>query len=154
MASGGLRLKVSIQGADEVIRACAKLPADARKELSAEAFDIAKVVTDRIKAAGRADSRQSARAARSVREVKAGAWPAIQAGNAGARPFLFGSEFGMTRHSGWYARGRYRSSTGRQFRPHLGSGSYWFFRTAESLQPYIESEWHKAADAVVRKWGA
>jgi hypothetical protein len=155
MAGPTLRLNVRISGANEVLRALQGLPKDADRELQAEAFDISKSLADRIKAAGRADTRQSARAARSVREVKAGAWPAITAGGTkGSRPFLFGSEFGMTRKSGWYRKRRYFDSAGSQFRPHLGSGSYWFFKTAEREQPWIASEWHKAADAVVRKWSA
>lgn len=155
MAGPKLRLNVRISGANEVLKALGDLPRDADRELSAEAFDIAKSVTDWIKIAARNDTRQSARAATSVREVKAGAWPAISAGGTKrANGVLFGSEFGMTRRSGWYARGRYRDSLGRQFRPHMGSSSYWFFRTVEREQPWIESQWHQAADAVVRKWGA
>ena len=155
MAKGGLKLPVRIEGADEVIRALTKLPTDARRELSNEAFDISKSLTDRIKIAGRAQGGQARRAAGTVREVRAGAWPAVQASNTGrARGLLFASEFGMTRRSGWYARGRYFASEGRQYRPHLGRGSYWFFRTAEAMAGWIEREWHKAADATVRRWSA
>jgi hypothetical protein len=146
--------KVSIEGADEVLRAFDKLPRDAESELREQAFDIAKVLADRIKAGGRAHSRQAARAASTVKEVK-GRWPAIQASNTGrAKGLLFGSEFGMTRHSGWYNKGRYRDSTGHQFGPHLGGGSYWFFKTATALQPYVADQWREVADNVVRKWGA
>lgn len=147
---------VSIRGADEVLRAFDKLPKDAESELRAQAFDIAKVLADRIKIAGRALSkpRQAARAASTVREVK-GAFPTIQASNTGrAHGLLFGSEFGMNRKSGWYRHRRYFPSRGYQFAPHLGGGSYWFFRTAEAMQPYVESEWRKVADTVVRKWSA
>jgi hypothetical protein len=150
-----LRLRVRIEGADEVIRACQALGPIAEQELQAQAFDIAISLADKIKYAAQADSRQSARASRTVREVKAGAWPAISASNTGrAKGLLFASEFGMTRKSGWYRKRRYFDSAGRQFRPHLGRGSYWFFKTAEREQPWVESQWLAAADAVVRRWSA
>lgn len=150
-----IRLAVSIEGANEVLRAFDKIPRDADTELREQAFDIAKVVADRIKAAGRAHSRQAARAASTVREVR-GQWPTIEASNTGrARGLLFGSEFGQDRHTGWYARARYSDSSGYQFGgPHLGGGSYWFFRSAQEMQPYVEAEWRKVADSVVRKWSA
>ena len=150
-----LRLRVRIQGADQIIRALRQLGPIAEQELKDQARDIAETLADRIYYAGRADSRQSARAAATVRAVNGGHWPAIRASNTGrARGLLFASEFGMTRKSGWYARRRYFNSAGRQFRPHLGSGSYWFFSTAEANQAWIESEWHEAAAAAVRRWGA
>ena len=97
-----------------MLRAFDKLPKDADTELRAQAFDIAKVLADRIKAAGRAHSRQAARAASTVKEVR-GRWPTIQARHTGrARGLLFGSEFGMTRKSGWYAKRRYFDSVGSQ----------------------------------------
>lgn len=152
--AAGFTFKVSISGADEVLRAFDKLPKDADDELRAQAFDIAKVLADRIKYAGRAHSRQAARAASTVKEVK-GRWPTIQASNTGrAKGLLFGSEFGMTRHSGWYNKRRYRKSTGHQFGPHLGAGSYWFFKTADELQPYVADQWREVADNVVRRWSA
>jgi hypothetical protein len=67
---------------------------------------------------------------------------------------LFGSVFGMKRHSGWYAKRRYHASTGSQFGPWISFPGYWFFSSAEKRQPWIESEWHKAADEVVRRWDA
>lgn len=149
-----LTFKVSIEGANEVLRAFDKLPKDADTELREQAFDIAKVLADRIKAAGRARGRQAGRAASTVKEVR-GRWPIVQASNTGrAKGLLFGSEFGMTKHTGWYSKGRYRDSTGYQFGPHLGGGSYWFFKTATEMQPYVAEQWREVADNVVRKWGA
>lgn len=150
-----LKLKITINGANEVLRALKKLPADADEEMKAEAFDISISLADKIKIAGRRLGPQDARAASRVKEARAGAWPAVVASAVGkAKGILFGSEFGMTRKSGWYARVRYFDSPGRQYREHLGRNSYWFFKTAEEQQPWIESEWSKAADAVVRKWSA
>lgn len=147
-----LAFKVSIEGANEVLRAFDKLPKDADTELREQAFDIAKVLADRIKAAGRRHSRQAARAASTVKEVK-GRWPIVQASNTGrAKGLLFGSEFGMTRKSGWYAKRRYFDSAGSQFGPH--GPSRWFFKTADELEPYVADQWREVADNVVRKWSA
>ena len=56
--------------------------------------------------------------------------------------------------SGWYRKVRYFDSDGRQFREHLGSHSYWFFKTAEENQPWMASQWHEVAAEVTRKWSA
>lgn len=149
-----MKIRVSIEGAHEVIRAAGKLPQDAKTELREQAFDIAKVLTDRIKAGGRRHSRQAARAASTVREVR-GAFPTIQASDSGrARGLLFGSVFGMKRKSGWYAKGRYFESRGSQFGRYVGYPGHWFFKNAEESQGYVESEWEKVAANVVRKWGS
>lgn len=145
-------IRVRIEGADEVIRALDKLPADAQDAMKREAKDIATSLADWIKASGRRHSRQGARAARSVRESNSGFWPVITANNSSR--LLFGSVFGMKRHSGWYNRRRYRNSRGEQFGPFIGYPGYWFFSDAEARQPWIQSEWGKAADDVVARWSA
>lgn len=150
-----LRITVRIEGGDEVIRALEKLPNDAQEVLRGEAKDIATSLADRIKIAGRRHSRQAARAASTVKEGREGFWPTITASNTGrARGFLFGSEFGMNRRTGWYAKRRYFGSRGYQFGPHLGGGSYWFFREADRNQAWVESQWRDAADQVIRRWSA
>ena len=111
-------IKVRIEGADEVIRALQKVPADAQKAMRREAKDIATSLADWMKADARAHSRQAARAARSVREANQGFWPVITADN--RSKLLFGSVFGMKRHSGWYSARRYARSTGSQFGPWIG----------------------------------
>jgi hypothetical protein len=149
-----LRLKVSIRGADEVLRAINALGRDAERELKAQAYDIADYLADKIKYAAAAESRQAARAATSVKARK-DRWPVVSAGGTTrSAPVLFGSEFGATRRFGWYARARYYDSIPRQYQPHQGRGSYWFFATAEAQQPWVESQWHEAADAVIRRWSA
>lgn len=145
-------IKVRIEGANEVIRALDKVPADAQVAMRAQAKDIATSLQDFIKIAGQRHSRQGARAARSVRAGREGFWPVITADNRSR--LLFGSIFGMKRHSGWYAKGRYFRSRGSQFGPYVGYPGHWFFSTAEERQPWIESEWQKAADDVVRRWSA
>ncbi len=144
--------EVHVEGADEVKRALDKLPKDAQKAMRAQAKDIATSLADFIKAAGQRHSRQAAKAARSVRESNVGAWPAITADNRSR--LLFGAVFGMTRKSGWYAKRRYFPSKGQQFGPYIGYPGYWFFKTAEERQPWVASEFSKAADEVVRKWSA
>ena len=147
-----LTVRVRVQGEDEVLRALDKLPADAQAAMRERAKDIAKSLAEFIRADGRAHSRQGARAARSVSESSVGVWPVITADNSSR--MLFGSVFGMKRHSGWYNKRRYRNSRGMQYSPYIGYPGYWFFSSAEKRQPWIESEWHKAADDVVRRWSA
>ena len=148
-------VKVRIEGADEVIRALRKLPQDAQDAAKHQAKDIATSLADFMKADARKHSRQAARASRTVKEANQGFWPVITASSTGrARGLLFGSVFGMKRHSGWYAHRRYRGSHGSQFGPWIGYPGYWFFSTAEERQPWVSDEWHKAADEVVRRWSA
>lgn len=147
-------IRIRIEGADRVIAALRKLPKDAQDSMRAEAKDIATSLADWIKAAARKHSRQAARAARTVREGNEGFWPVITASNTGrAKGLLFGSVFGMKQRSGWYGFRRYRDR-GKQFGPYVGFPGYWFFSTAEERQPWSQSEWHGAAENVVRKWGA
>jgi hypothetical protein len=151
----GFRVKIRIEGANEVIRALDRLPEQARRALKDEAFDIADYLADKIKIAAQGDSRQSARAASSVKAVKGGTFPTIQAGGTKrADGVLYGSEFGASRRFGWYSLARYARSEKRQFRPHRGASSYWFFKTAEREQSWVANEWNKAAERVVREWGA
>lgn len=149
------QVKVTIEGANEVIRALRKLPKDAQVAMKTQAKDIAISLADWIKADARARGRQAARGASTVKEGAAGAWPQITASNTGrAKGILFGSVYGMKRHSGWYAAGRYRNSGGQQFGEYVGFPGRWFFVTAEKRQPWITEEWTKAADDVIAKWGA
>jgi hypothetical protein len=165
-SSGGLRVNVRVDGVREVLAAFRRLPADANRELRESSVRIADTLAQRIRAAAAADSRQSAAVAPTVKAVKDRV-PAVQAGGAKkvTRPnasgrratasnLLFGSEFGATRHFGWYAKARYFDSTARQFRPHSGASSFWFFDTVERNQNTISDEWNQAADEIVRLWGS
>lgn len=149
-------VRIRVEGDEEVIRALEKVPADTQEAMRDQAKDIATSLTDFIKIAGRQHSRQAARVARTVRETSEGGWPVIEASNTGrARGLLFGSIFGMKRHTGWYNHRRYNRPGARgQYGPYVGFPGYWFFRTAEERQPWIESEWQKASDEVVRRWSA
>jgi len=155
MASKGtLRIVIRIDGADEVLRAFRKLPKDASNELRDGTLEVSRELANRIRAAGTAFSRQAARAAGTVKAVRDRV-PAVQASNTGrARGFLFASEFGMNRKTGWYRKRRYFDSAGYQFTPHSGGGSNWFFVTAEDNQEWMAGRWFGVADRVVEKWSA
>jgi hypothetical protein len=147
VASGraGLTFNIETRGIREIERALDALPTDALVRMKARTKEIGRDLADRIKAAGRADTRQSARAAATVR------FRADQSGGtvkAGPHDLLFGSEFGIRRRTGWYAASRYRDSQARQFRP-WHQGSYWFFRTAEAEQPRIEQAFRETVDQIV-----
>lgn len=144
-------LQVTVQGDEEVQRALAKLPADARREARKGAVQLSRKMATFIRAAGRADSRQSARASRTVRTATDGLNPSVVAG---PHPMLFGSEFGIKRRTGWYSRRRYFGSRERQYRAHRGNASYWFFRAGEEATPLIRAELDDTMDAIVRSWSA
>jgi hypothetical protein len=151
VAGSGLNVRVTFIGLDEVIRAAERLGPAARRETDDAATHAADHLGELVAAAGRSDSRQSARAAATVRVEGSGMDSRVVAG---PHPLLFGSEFGALGRFGWYARHRYINSRPRQFRPHRGSASYWFFRTIEANQPVVEREWARALDAIVRDWSA
>ncbi|MHA6626881.1 hypothetical protein ACU61A_15710 [Pseudonocardia sichuanensis] len=149
MATGS-GFRVQVRGVAPVVRALNALPRNAQREAKDGSERLARDLANVVRAAGRAEGRQARRASRTVR-VARGLWPIIVAG---PHPMLFGSEFGMTRRSGWYARGRYYHSTGKQYRPHLGSGSYWFFRTQREERPRIVAAHQQMVDNIVGSWGA
>lgn len=143
------RASVHIEGLEQVQKALRKLPRDATDELKKGTRKLSKTLTRDARDGGKGDTPQSSRAAQTVRTLDG----AAQGVQAGPHPLLLGSEFGATARFGWYAAGRYRHSTARQFRPHLGGGSYWFFKTAED-SPEIGEQWRQMADAIIDRWGA
>lgn len=145
------RISVKVRGADEVIRAARKLPRNGRESLREEAHKLAVLIAARAVRNAGGQGRQARRAAQQVRVNPGSLFPTIEAGS---DSLLFGSEFGATRKFGWYARGRYYASRGKQFPPHLGGGSYWFLRSVDDEQPTIERAWGAVLSDVVRKWGA
>lgn len=155
--STGITVKVHIDGARETVAAFRRLPKEANDELRNASGRIAQAMTGRIRAAARAEGRQAALVAGTVK-VSRDRLPAVQAGGtrrvgrkrAPAYTLLFASEFGMSRRSGWYASARYRASTGRQYKRHLGRGSYWFFASVKAQEATIAGEWNRCADAIIR----
>jgi hypothetical protein len=147
----GDQLRITVTGAREVQRALAKLPRDARRELRVGSDRLARRLANAIRAAGRADTRQSARASRSVR-VAAGDFPTVVAG---PHPLLMGSEFGVKARFGWYRRARYFNTVPRQYRGRTaGNAGYWFFPTYRAEQPTIRQTHSEMADAIIRQWSA
>lgn len=142
-------IRADVRGADDIARAFRRLPEQARRELDSKKDELAGRLAQLAAAAARADTRQSARVASTVRAAK-GAAPAIIAG---PHPLLFGSEFGAFGRFGWYSRSRYLNSKPRQFRPHNGGVGYWFFPTVVENQPVIDAAWSQACDAIIRAWG-
>lgn len=145
------RITVRVEGAKEVIRAARKVPRQGKESLRSSAHDLAGQLADRARANAAAQGRQARRAAQGVKVHPGAFMPTIDAGES---PLLFGTEFGATRHFGWYAAARYFDSRGKQFPPHRGGGSYWFLRTVTNERALIERTWRDALADVVRKWSA
>lgn len=160
MAGTTLTVTVRIDGLRETLDAFQHLPRDASNELRDRSVELAETIAEKARAAGKAEGRQAALVATTVRPARDRV-PAVQAGGARrlgrhrapAYGLLFGSEFGMNRRSGWYAAPQYEG-TGRysQYKPHRGQRGYWFFPTVEGEQDRINREWNQAADAVVRRF--
>lgn len=144
-----LGLRISSRGDREVLAAFDRLPRNADREIKDASEKIARTLATKIRANARALGRQDARPSRTVRTAR-GRTPQVVAG---PHPLLILSEFGMTRRTGWYAKGRYYDSPARQARPHLGRGSYWFFRTQDAERASTDAAWRAAADAIVNGFG-
>jgi hypothetical protein len=147
---------VRVEGLRETLRAFDKLAAEAQAEMVESANKLAKELADLARAAGKAEGRQAKLAANTVEVFKGKRLPTIRAGAKGAkrdRAVTLGSEFGATRRFGWYAKGRYYDSVGRQYRPHQGAFSYWFFRTIEDNDKRIGAVYAEALDRMADKWG-
>lgn len=146
MAKTGLTLTFRVDGLKEVLRALNRLPKEANVKLRDRAQVIAGKLAGQVQAAGRAEGRQAAIVATTVK-VRRDRVPVITVGGTArigrnqkpAYALLFGSEFGSNRL--------------RQYHPHLGRGSYWIFSTVDDQAESVLTEWAKAADAVVREFG-
>lgn len=160
MAKTGLTFKVSIAGLRETLAKLNELPKEANKELRTRTQELAGKVADSAKAAGIRSGAQAALVARTVK-ARRDRVPSIQAGGStplgrhGAPAFklLFGSEFGMDRHTGWYRKSRYDESVGFQYHPHTGTVGLWFFPTVEREAPAIADAWDKVAADIVTRFG-
>lgn len=135
---------VEVIGAAEILRAFRELPKEASDQLRDRSQQLAGELAQDIAAAARAEGRQAALMAPTVK-AKRDRVPVVTAGGAkrvgrrrvSAGKLLFGSEFG---------------SNLRQFRPHLSGGSYWFYRTVDTRDSQIYAEWLKAADALIQAY--
>lgn len=150
-----LKANIRVEGLRETQRAFDQLAAGAQDELRDAATTLMRELEVLTKAAGRAEGRQAKLAAETVEVVQTAKLPYLRAGGKGPkrnRDVTKGSEFGATRRFGWYAKGRYYNSRGRQYRPHRGASSYWFFRTTEENGQRISAAYEAALDSIARKW--
>ncbi|MFI6759361.1 hypothetical protein ACIBF5_09495 [Micromonospora sp. NPDC050417] len=147
MARNSMTVTVRIDGARQVLQAFRGLPREADQALRDASGKLAATLAVRVQGAARSDSRQAALMGPTVRVVR-DRLPAIVIGGSTrvgrkrkpAYKILFGSEFGSNRL--------------KQFRPHLGSHSYWALRTISENEKTMSAEWNRAADRVVRAFGS
>lgn len=155
-----LTASVRIDGMRETLAAFNRLPKDANDALRDKSMELAQALAGEIAAAGRSEGRQAAILAATVKARRDRA-PVVVAGGAKrvgrnrepAYALLFGSEFGMNKRTGWYARPRFDQSSGRQYKAHRGRQGYWFFPTIEKNADEIAAVWRKAADDLIAKFG-
>lgn len=134
-----------IVGARETLAKFSALPKEATEAISARSWELAQELAGKVRTAAQEDNSQTALMAGSVKAVR-GKLPTIQAGGTarvGSRrkpryKVLFGTEFG---------------SNLKQFRPHRGRNSYWFFKTVYDDQKDISDKWNAAADDIIRTFG-
>lgn len=138
----GFTIRVQVDGVRQTVAAFNLLPAAASKSLRERTLELSETLARKARTAGMADSGQSALVAPTVKASRDRV-PAITAGGSKrvgsrrkpAHKILFGSEFGSNRLP--------------QFRPHLGSGSYWFFRSVENDGGEISRAWNRVADDII-----
>jgi hypothetical protein len=154
-----LKVRIHVDGVRQTLAAFNRLDKAANDALREHSKNLSELLARRDKTAAHADSPQAAAVAHTVKAVKDRV-PAITAGGPSriastrvpAYKLIFGSEFGAKNRFGWYNASRYIGSHGRQYRPHLGRGSYWFFHTVEENQAAIGKAWSQAADDIVKDW--
>jgi len=146
VASGSLKITVRIDGLNSTLRALSKLPKDANDEIRKASLELSKDLANKAKVSGVREGRQAALVASTVKArrdrvpvIAAGGMKRLGRNRAPAYKLLFGSEFGATRL--------------KQYKPHLGKGSYWFFKTVEDNQREIADAWNDAADRIIREFG-
>jgi hypothetical protein len=159
--SGTLTIHIRIDGVRETIRAFNEMGRDANRDLRTETFKISDDLAVKLRVAAGADGNQSRLMVPTIKARKDRV-PSVEAGGSKrvgrhgkpAGALIFASEFGMSSRSGWYGRRRYRGSPGRQWHPHRGAASYWFFETVEDQTDNIQRRWLAVCDRLIRKWGA
>lgn len=144
----GLTINIRIDGLHETLRALNKLPKDANLELKEAAVALSRKLATAAKASGAREGSQAALVASTVRAARDRVPVVVAGGNkrlgrnkAPAYKLLFGSEFGSNRYQQFH-------------KPHIGKGSYWFFKTIEDHQVEIAKEWMDAADEIIRKFSS
>jgi hypothetical protein len=152
-----LTVNIHIAGARQTLAAISRLPKDASGELRRRTLALSESLARDVRTAAVAEGDQAALMAPTVRanrdrvpSVSAGGAKRVGRNRVPAWRLLFASEFGMNIRSGWYHAAKYATSTGRQYKPHLGRGSYWFFRAVEQHEPEIARTWTRVADDILR----
>lgn len=145
MAKTSLMINIRIEGLNETIRALRSLEKNASLELKEKATELANKMAAKAKAAGISEGSQAALVATTVRAQKdrvpvvvAGGTKRLGSNRKPAYKLLFGSEFGSNSYT--------------QYKPHIGTSSYWFFKTIEDESVMIAKEWLEAADEIIRKF--
>lgn len=148
MASGdGLTVRVQIEGIRETLAAFRRLGPEASDAIRTRAGELAATLAGEIEVAGRSEGSQAALVAMTVKArrdrvpvVQAGGSKRVGSRRASAGALIFGAEFGSNRY--------------RQFKPHQGAGSYWFYKTIDARRQEIARAWSKAADDILRTFAA
>ena len=151
-----LRVRIRIEGMRELLRAYDRLPDEAKLVVQEESYLLAQELAGAIQVAGQMRGRQAALAARTVRAEGGKRAPTITAGRIGgkkAKGVLFGTEFGATRKFGWYNRYMYYGMPNKQFPPHRGAHSYWFFKTIERNEARIGQQYASMLRRIAEGWG-
>lgn len=157
------QLKVEIQnsGVRETLKAFNRLPKAQQAALRDRTMQLAETLAVRVRQAGQREGRQARPLSVTVKArrdripiIEVGGTAKVGASKVPAWRVLLGSEFGGNRRTGWYGISRFTSSTGRQFKPHLGRGSYWFFDAVYREQAVILKAWLAIANDVEQNWRA
>jgi hypothetical protein len=160
MAKTGLTLTVHITGLRETLAKFRGLPKEASDALRTWSQELAGTLAESARAAGIRQGRQAALVATTVK-ARRDRVPSVQAGGstrlgrygAPAYALLFGSEFGMNSHSGWYHKPWFADSAGFQYHPHTGQQGAWFFPTVERESGQIADAWNNAATDIIEWFG-
>lgn len=146
MAKSALTITLRIEGIKQTLAAFRRLPKEASAELRKATLELSNDLATSARIAGRQEGRQAGAVSVTVKarrdrvpSIVAGGTKKLGRNRKPAYKLLFGSEFGANRLE--------------QYKPHLGRGSYWFFKTVEEEQETIASAWNKAASEIVRAFG-
>lgn len=159
MAAKKTSLKFTIEsiGVRETLRAFTRMDKAANQALRERSMELAEALVPRVQSAARREARQATGLASTVKArrdrlpiIEVGGTKKVGQSKVPAWRVLLGSEFGGNRRTGFYADERFSRSAGRQFRPHLGRGSYWFFKAVYDEQATIMRKWQQAADDIER----
>lgn len=144
-----MMLRIRIDGLHETIRAFRDLPKDANRELRQRTLKLSEDLADKVEAAARRDSEQSALLAPTVRaqkdrtpSIRVGGTKRVGRNRVPAYKVLFGANFGA----------RYLTQF-RAWNGGAGNEDYFIYSTVEENEPLIADAWRRVADDVLREWG-